>query len=60
MGTGWPARYWRTVGGLDERADVGDDGGGVGVEESLDVGKVGVQGEVGGGAELEELVLRNG
>ena len=47
--------------GLDEGADVGDDGGGIAVEERLDVRKVGVEGEVGvAAAELEELVLRKG
>ena len=34
-------------GGLDERADVGDDGGCVAVEERLDVGEVGIESEVG-------------
>ena len=47
--------------GLDESADVGDDGGCVVVEERLDVGEVGVESEVGvAAAELQELILWEG
>ena len=47
--------------GLDESADVGDDGSCVVVEERLDVGEVGVESEVGvAAAELQELILWEG
>jgi hypothetical protein len=44
--------------GLNERADVGDERGVIAIEERLDVGKAGMQGEIWRRGERQQRILR--
>jgi len=59
-GAGLAGEVLRAGERLDEVADVGDEGRVLIVEEGLDVGEVGVEGEVGRGSEGQKGVLREG